>query len=164
MDKLRFSPPNADGFRIKATAGVLAVAGIVTGCGGPISGHSYTERMLGKLNGTTQLDNGEKHLRIVEIDGETTADDQELVANGNRVNVRTYPGIDGLVLGTIDTGATLENVVLTAGDGGDWVAGKCDKMPIENIVYEALPRDENDYVVVPRVCFVNGNFAQNTDK
>ncbi len=161
MDVLRFSPPNADCFRIKAVAGILAVTGIAAGCGG--SGQSYQAHMLGEIRGTTQLTEGDRHLRKVVIDGTTRDYDQQLDLNGG-ANVRTYPGIDGIVLGKIPTGKQFENGVLTSGDGGQWVAAECVELPVEGIIYEALPRDKNGYAIVPDVCFIKGSFAQSTDK
>jgi hypothetical protein len=139
MDKLRFSPKDARNFKATtAGAGVLAVA-MLAGCG-------FTS---------------DRPIDEVTVTGDNESLQQELEANKG-VNVRTYPGIEGPIVGKIAPGTKIENVVVTQGDGGNWVTADCLAMPIDNIQIELIPREGNDpFAPVSETadCFVNGNFV-----
>lgn len=103
MEIIKFKPPLAETFRAKAIAVGLVVSGLASACGGQISAGSYQQRILGEIKDTTPLTEGDQRVDRVVVDGVSERHDQELEANGG-VNVRTFPGIDGRVIGKVAQG------------------------------------------------------------
>lgn len=156
-------PHGIESFRTRLLVSTLAVAGVVSACAAPLGGKTYREYMLGQIQGTEDLSGGNKRLDKAVIDGDTQREDDELIVNDG-VNVRTFPGIEGAVIGKVSAGEKFEDAILTSGDGGDWAAAECNNLPLSEVYYEQLPRDEQGFVDFPEVCFINGDFVQASGK
>jgi hypothetical protein len=169
MDKLR--PRDASRFKSGLTAGILFFAGaaavpaIADSLKPSRSGPSYTDRIAGEIERTGPLTEGDIHVGNVRIDGITDKLDAQIDANGGAY-VRTLPNSeDGNVIAKLPAGAVIYDAILTSGDGGEWVAAKCDTLPISDADrVNVIGWDRNGQAVIPEVCFIKGDLTNASEK
>lgn len=120
-----------------------------------ITGPTWEEITLGKIDGIIPLATGERLEEEVEVvpsgfDGAATA---EMAREGTKINIRTSPNFAAAdnTVGKVDQGTKIKDVLRNTGKNG-YVAFKCNPTYLSDKVKKTPPN----------ICVISGDYAKNS--